>query len=379
MPHPRPLLALLLAASPLGTPDPAEAAAPPPAPRPAPPPAELVAPAGLDRLVAATATLAPRLDGALTEAEWAEASHYTLDQGSATLDLYLAVTALRPAPGDPGVDCILYPENPAYRIPCGDYLWVGARAGALSSLKVYLDEGDDGAHGSGSGDGVLTDVQEDAKEVNFGQLTNLYCDTAFGKVEGCPAPACVPWSGEACWQCVPSFEGSTSGESCQWSGDTQVTTPAIGGPKTQSLDGYYMGPGAVEGFTFAGSGSAAHLADFGYLAYGDLAATQWELLLPFRGLEEGDGAVGYDRSDARFTHGDVLNLLLYTPSGPYPRGGDRSDVSTWIPLQIGGPREVVAEGAGCAGATAPGGWAALLLAPVVGLAGRRRRVGGRRG
>lgn len=61
-----------------------------------------------------------------------------------------------------------------------DYFYIGIwvfddHGDAADAIAIFLDEGDDGSHGGGSGDGVLTDNQEDCKIIyGDGQLRDGY-------------------------------------------------------------------------------------------------------------------------------------------------------------------------------------------------------------
>jgi len=92
-------------------------------------------------------TSIPVLDGTIDAAEWEDATVYR-------------------GVGDEGIFDV-------YLMQDRNYLYIGVKAITFASyfytgdeVQIYFDEGNDGGHGSGSGDGILTNEQEDMKAID---------------------------------------------------------------------------------------------------------------------------------------------------------------------------------------------------------------------
>jgi len=104
-------------------------------------------------------TSTPVLDGTIDAAEWEDATVYR-------------------GVGDEGIFdvCLMQDRN---------YLYIGVKAISFASftgdeVQVYFDEGNDGGHGSGSGDGILTNEQEDMKAIDGdGVFIDGYWSSSF--------------------------------------------------------------------------------------------------------------------------------------------------------------------------------------------------------
>src|SRR5262249_39141338 len=92
----------------------------------------------------------PLLDGKIEKKEWKDAAFYNLER----FDAYFKHVLLKNPDGKP--DCAIYPSNPSYTVPCDRYLLMAFKVENLGGVRVWFDEGDDGAYGSGSADRRLT-------------------------------------------------------------------------------------------------------------------------------------------------------------------------------------------------------------------------------
>ncbi len=290
-----------------------------------------------ESFIAPDGTIFPVVDGIMQAGEWDDASMYTVRTTEGErLTLYFKVVPLL---GEAGDDCVPYATNPAFTLPCGDYLFIGVEADYLEDVAFYIDEGDDGGYGSGSGDGVLTSNQEDYHEVDNGYYLNSpYCYILFGLHDNCPEPACSPWTGGECWKCVPNIS-EDAGDVCVWSTNPTETTEPIRGDVHGSVDGYF-GDGY---WPMMFNGTEGNERSWGWIGFvGDNLQTA-EFLLPFDGLDGSGYCPGCDVSDARFAWGDVLNIMFHTPTllafDEYPPNADSKDPSTWTQLRIGGEWE----------------------------------------
>lgn len=102
----------------------------------------------------------PTLDGIIDEGEWDNANFYQFSSGYGMMfNVYL-----------------MHDENYFYiAVTLND-----ATRDTRDQLVMSFDEGDDGAHGSGSGDGVLTPEQEDLKQIDgAGNLADGYLSTEW--------------------------------------------------------------------------------------------------------------------------------------------------------------------------------------------------------
>lgn len=306
--------------------------------RMAPEAVDLTAETG-ELLVAQDGTIFPVVDGIIEGSEWSDAAEYrkTTDEGR-KLTLYFKVVPLYNEAGGTSGDCIPWATNLDFTLPCGEYLFIGAESDDLKDFAFFIDEGNDGGYGSGSGDGVLTMNQEDYHEADNGyMLESPYCYMRFGLSDNCPEPACSPWTGSPCWQCVTNIS-DTAGNTCRWSTDPSTTTAPIYGDVHGAVDGYYN-----DYWAMMYTGTEGGENSWGWMGFvGDNLQTA-EFLLPFDGLEGTGYCSRCDVSDASFAWGDVLNIMFRIPTllayDAYPAGADTNEPSTWVRLQIGGEAE----------------------------------------
>ncbi len=291
----------------------------------------------LDHLTAANGTVWPLLDGVVDPAEWSDASVYTLETNiGAHLTLYLKTVPLHNGPGSA---CSIFVDATPFAMPCDDYLLIAVSsddAEAFGYFTVYIDEGDDGAHGSGSGDGVLTVGQEDGKLLRYGMRWTSVCQDYFGLVENCPEPSCVPWDDSRdCWLCgqvdTPAHDANTY---CYYGTDPSLTADAQPGYVHDVMDGW--AGEALDGvawqFVAVDTLPPAEGGFFGLVGSDSRGA---ELAMPFHGVE----GEPFDPSDATFAIGDTLNILFNSSAGAYPRITDEYTPTRWIPVRIGGTAE----------------------------------------
>ncbi len=309
-----------------------------------------------DRFVAADAEIWPIIDGIVDEDEWADASIYrVLAENRVPLTFYFKTVTLSESESDPSGHCSIYPDNPSYTIPCGGYLLLAVTGDIATVIDIYFDEGDDGGYGSGSGDKVLTEGQEDLKIISGAWYSG--CWEFQGRTTGCPEPQCVPWSDSDCWACNSVYEEG-SGTTCSWTSSPAKRAPAVSGTHMSFLDGFFEN--SDWGYWAGYSAMEEDPHDTGqlvYMTWADEASSYGgpialEMTMPFAGIDGPDH--GSDTSDARFERGDVLNFVFkfmweptireprfWTPpllTGGYPENNNCCP-ETWMPLQIGGNAE----------------------------------------
>jgi hypothetical protein len=100
------------------------------------------------QLKAKFSSIAPVIDGYLGSAEWNDTKKYIIALTNGIID----------------INVWLYVKQNATHIHLGLVMW-SYFTHALDEFIVAFDEGDDGSHGSGSRDWILTSLQEDAKMV----------------------------------------------------------------------------------------------------------------------------------------------------------------------------------------------------------------------
>jgi hypothetical protein len=101
------------------------------------------------QLEAKFSSIVPEIDGILRSAEWNDTTKYVITLTNGTID----------------IGAWLYVKHNATHIHIGLLVWSYT---GLYQVIVAFDEGNDGSHGSGSRDHVLTALQEDIKSVTSG-------------------------------------------------------------------------------------------------------------------------------------------------------------------------------------------------------------------
>ena len=260
----------------------------------------------------------PSIDGKIEEDEWKDAQVYEFDIGGRIATLFLKHVELQPINGTK--ECLLYPNNPDYRVPCGPYrrsLVLGL-TGASFLPHLYFDEGDDGGRGSGRRDFVLTSNQEDKKDWPMYHRTDVItgesipsCDHIFGRVTGCDMPddtvGCSPWlpAELSCWTCDRS-----SRPMCRWSEDKSITaTPTL-------LDIFLPGDSSFLGSGWIGN-NLAYTAQ-----YGDYSKDV-EYIIPFYGDDL------CERPNCSNVHFDLGDEIGFGMEGIYPPSVRPFNPHTW--------------------------------------------------
>ena len=278
------------------------------------------------------------LDGVIEFGEWSDASAYELELEDGTQTLHLKHYDLG---GGLEGECSIYEDNPSYTLPCGRYLMIAASGSGTGYLYLWLDEGDDGAWGSGSGDQQLVDHQEDWKELVSGDYHwSVHCHEYWGLSEGCPEPYCRPWDDADCWRCSANHDGGVAGDDCVWSDDPGQVTATLSGDRQRMADGFFQEwPEIGESWFLIGQALPELRATINMLGFFSADYDQAELFIPFEGLDLDDNAScepePCDLSDAVFEPGDVLGLRLITSLGTCPADADLWDASTWTSLTLG--------------------------------------------
>ena len=302
--------------------------------------------------VPASKTL-PLLDGQIDSEEWKDAQYYQLPVSRGSIEVWLKHVEL--IDSNRAGFCQVYPNNPDYQVPCGRQLLLGFRAAGLRNVDIYLGEGDDGLYGSGSDDRQLVGMQEDAKCFRFisdrscrgigGEPDSSdsfsdffasaalavanddaegescpYCREYFGKVEGCPEPACTPWNPNDCWRCHPNNTAR-----CVWSSNPLLTVAALPGSRRVPIDGYYLRNGR-SAWWHTGVRELVNFMAFFAQEHGEA-----EFMIPFIGLE---GISSSDLSDLNINPGDVVGIHLLTSLGEYPSDSSRWLAKTWGQLRL---------------------------------------------
>ena len=218
--------------------------------------------------IAPEGSIKPFIDGNINQEEWSDANFYEVsthniqtNQGE-IINMYFKTFKL-----DQGIDeCILYDSNPEYKIPCGEYLFIGliypSQQGFINRFEFIFDEGNDSERGSGSKDEELLLFQEDLKSVRVRHFDapNEYCHTSYGVTSGCPELQCMPWNQENCWKCANNFELGISGNFCVLlnnSNNNTIISDTI--PHTH----VNYGDGSINNGSSGGPG-------FGWISYGPI-------------------------------------------------------------------------------------------------------------
>ncbi|MBS7633596.1 hypothetical protein KEJ15_08315, partial [Candidatus Bathyarchaeota archaeon] len=100
------------------------------------------------QLKARFTSVVPVIDGSLGGAEWNDTEKYEIALTNGAVD----------------IGTWLYVKHNGTHIHVGLVLW-SYYVHILDEIAILFDEGDDGSHGSGSRDWVLTSLQEDLKSV----------------------------------------------------------------------------------------------------------------------------------------------------------------------------------------------------------------------
>lgn len=208
---------------------------------------------------------------------------------------------------------------------------------------LFFDEGDDGAYGSGSSDGILKSNQDDFKVIRS-SIETVYCQHFFGSVYGCPEPSCSSKLKTNCWQCAlntgVNSSDNWSGDKCFKVSNPDETVPSIINRHRDIADGYYHEEAdGSSGFATEGIGNEGGQAKVNFK--GNLNAFEGrieaEFLIPFVGFDCNYEIGCVDKSDIRIDYQDTIGLGMVVGAYGYPANLSVRDPSTYLQLVLPPP------------------------------------------
>ncbi len=181
-------------------------------------------------------------------------------------------------------------------------------------VKLYFDEGNDGSFGSGSGDLILNNNQEDLKEINDSIGSVFGCRYFFGFSEGCPDVSCEPEIQNNCWECEENniiTPDIWTGDTCLYlSTTTPTSTPAIGGKMTSILDGLWDNRNYGVGWYAESHGNTGADDRINFSSYKRQhdGYLEVEFMIPLVGLDTYSPGLFDDESDINVAYNDILGI-----------------------------------------------------------------------